>query len=186
MRPVAASGTAAAGGPGDRHIDHIHMNIGIGMAAVSVGTRFGVGFRFLQILFLNDLLALDHAASAVGTVVFAFFTAGTATGAELIVLDFRAGDLFAVFSVAAGTAKAKPVGDPVYESDKSHDRQHKENKQHDQSADSGSKPIVIIIIIVICITVIIVSIFVPVIILTVNGLSVRRKTKGIIGIGHGQ
>ena len=115
MRPVAAAGTAASGRPGDRHIEHIHMNIGIGMAAVSVGTGFGVGFRFLQILFLNDLLALNHAASAVGTVVFAFFTACTAAGAELIVLDFRAGDLFAVFSTGTVTSEAEPVGNPINE-----------------------------------------------------------------------
>ena len=110
MRPVAA-----AGGPGNRHVGHIHKDIGIGAAAVSVGTGFGIGFRFLQILFLNDLLALDHAASAVGTVVFALFTAGTAAGAEFIVLDFRAGDLFAVFSTGAVTSEAEPVGNPINE-----------------------------------------------------------------------
>ena len=115
MRPVAAAGTAASGRPGDRHIDHIHMNVGVWMVSVSVSAGSGVTLRFFQILFLNNLLAFDHAASAVGTVVFAFFTAGTAAGAELIVLDFRAGDLFAVFGAAAGTAKAKPVGDPINE-----------------------------------------------------------------------
>ena len=68
MRSVAASGTAVAGRPRYRHVDYIDMDIGIGVAAVSVGTGFGVGLRFFQIFLLNDFLALDHAASAVGTV----------------------------------------------------------------------------------------------------------------------
>ena len=74
------------------------MNICIGVAAVSVGACFGIGLGLFQILFLNDFLALDHAAPAVGTVVSALFTAGTAAGAEFVVLDLRAGNLFAILS----------------------------------------------------------------------------------------
>ena len=98
MRPVAASRTpSAAGRVSDRHIDHIHMNVGVWMVSVSVSAGSGVTLRFFQILFLNNLLAFDHAASAVGTVVLALFTAGSAAGAVFIVFNLCTGNLFAVF-----------------------------------------------------------------------------------------
>ena len=113
------------------------MNIGIGAAAVSVGAVSGVGLGLFKILFLNDLLALDHAASAVGTVVPALFAAGAAAGAEFVVLDFGSGDLFAVFRAAGVSTEADAVGDPVNKSDNGKDRHHKENNHRDQSANDG-------------------------------------------------
>ena len=88
------------------------MNEGIGTVSVSVGTCFAVVLRFFQILFLNDLFAFDHTASAVGTGVPALLTSGPAAGAGLIVLDFGAGDFLAVFRAAGFVSEANPPGDP--------------------------------------------------------------------------
>jgi hypothetical protein len=59
--------TGASAGPSgstrmiDRYIDHVDMDIGVGITSISVSTGFAVISGFVQILFFNDLLALDYA-----------------------------------------------------------------------------------------------------------------------------
>ena len=78
----------------DRHIDHIYPDISISRIPISVGTLFRVVLRILQLILLDDLLTLDHAAATVLTAVFPFLTCRPATRAVFIILYFRAGYLF--------------------------------------------------------------------------------------------
>ena len=77
----------------NRDIDHVDMDVGVGVAAVMVCTGFTVISGLVQILFFNDLLALDHTASAIGAVVLALDASRAAAGAGLVILDLGADDL---------------------------------------------------------------------------------------------
>ena len=108
------------------YIDHIHVDIGIGSAAIPVSAGFTVFFRVLQVLFFNDLFALDHTAAAIRTIVFALLTGCAAAGTALIILDFGAGDLLLVLCGAlALTSEAKSSSDPAYELEDNNDRHYK-------------------------------------------------------------
>ena len=113
------------------YIDHIHVDIGIGSAAVPVGAGFTVFFRVLQVLFFDDLLALDHAATTVRTIVFALLTGRAAAGAALIVLDFGSGDLLLVLCGAfALTSETKSSSDPAYKLEDQNDLHYKYQDQN--------------------------------------------------------
>ena len=108
------------------YIDHIHVDIGIGSAAIPVSAGFAVFLRVFQVLFFDDLLALDHAATTVRTIVFAFLTGRAAAGTALIILDFGAGDLLLVLCGAlALTSEAKSSSDPAYKLEDQNDRHYK-------------------------------------------------------------
>ena len=70
------------------------MDIRIWRITIPVGTVFRILFRFLDLVFFDDFLFLDHAASAVFTIVFSFFTRSSAAGAVVVVFDLCPCDLF--------------------------------------------------------------------------------------------
>ena len=69
------------------------MNIGIGGIPIAERSAAGILFRLLDLVFLHDLFALDHAAAAVFALIFALFAHSAAVGAVGIILDLRARDL---------------------------------------------------------------------------------------------
>ena len=93
MRSAAGTGTAAGARHADGNIDHVDADIGVRGIPVAVGTGVRVALGLFDLALLNDLLALDHAAAAVGAVVLAFLTRHAAARTEFIVFDLRAGDL---------------------------------------------------------------------------------------------
>ena len=153
------------------------------MAAVPVGAGLAVGLRLLQILFLHDFLALDHVMSAVGAFVLALHASGATTGTGLVVLDFGAGDLLAVFRAAPAASEAGAAGDPAEETDDEHERP---DQEHIQTNDGSNDNVYTVFIVVIVIVVIIV-VRVPVRIRVIRGLPVGGKRESVVGIGdrHG-
>ena len=118
----------AAGG----HVDHVDHNIGVGTVSVPIGAGFAVFPGLLQILFLDDLFALDHTSAAVGAFILAFYPSGAAAGAGLIVFDLGADDL--LFGGLAGrAAETETLGNPAYEFCDHHDGQNNKEKERDQS-----------------------------------------------------
>ena len=126
-----------------RRVDHIYKDISIGGASVSVSPLFHVILRLFQILFFDDLLALDHTAAAIGALVLAFYAPGAAAGAGLIVFDLGADDLL-FGGILSGASEAESLADPADEPDENDDGNHEEEDQHEQSAEN-SEPVFVLL-----------------------------------------
>ena len=80
-------------GSSGRRVHHIHKNIGIRGTSVAEFPVSCVFLRFLNLVFLDDFLALDHTSAAVCALILAFLAHSAAVGAVGIILDLRARDL---------------------------------------------------------------------------------------------
>ena len=148
------------------------MNVGIGMAPVTVGTCPSVLGGLFQILFLHDLLAFDHAAAAVGAFILSLFPGGAAAGAVLVILDLGPYDL--LFHRRRRRAEAQTLRNPAYEPDQEHDRENAEKSDEDQKAQDH-----VDIDLTVCIS------FSTAVIVSFPHLPFRHKPERIIGIGNG-
>ena len=95
------------------HIDHVYMNVGVGVASIMVCTGSAVILGLVQILFFDDLLALDHTASAIRAFIFSLYSSGAAAGAGLVILDLGADDL--LLGGIRGGAESQTREDPLEE-----------------------------------------------------------------------
>ena len=97
------------------------MDEGIGAAPVSICAVLAVVLRPFQIFFFDDLLAFDHAVSAVGAFVLALLPDGSAAGAVFIVLDLRSGDfLLRGRTLIVIASKARAIIDPAKKFEEEH------------------------------------------------------------------
>ena len=112
------------------HVDHVYMDVGVGIASVMICAGFAVVFGFIQILFFDDLLALDHTASAIRAFIFSLNSSGAAAGAGLVILDLGADDL--LLGGIRGGAESQTREDPLEEledqeaGDSDHEEEHDE------------------------------------------------------------
>ena len=155
----------------DGNTDHVHVNVGIGAAPISIGSGFSVIVGLFQILFFDDLLALDHTAAAIGALVLAFYAPGAAAGAGLIIFDLGADDLL-FGGIFSGASDTEPFADPADEPDDRDDGKHKEEDQHEQAAENGEPVVVFLYISSVSSGTAAVS------------LAVFRESKGVVGIGY--
>ena len=73
------------------------MDVGVRRIAVAVRAVLGIPFRLLDLALFHNFLFLDHAASAVLTVVQSFLARGAAAGTVVVILDLRPGDFVLCF-----------------------------------------------------------------------------------------
>ena len=123
--------------------DHVHVDVGVGAASISIGSGFSVIVGLFQILFFDDLLALDHTAAAIGALVLAFYAPGAAAGAGFIVFNLGADDLL-FGGILSGASEAESLADPADEPDENDDGNHEEEDQHEQSAEN-SEPVFVLL-----------------------------------------
>ena len=129
---------------------------------------FAVVFGFIQILFFDDLLALDHTASAIRAFILSLYSSGAAAGAGLVILDLGADDL--LLGGIRGGAESQTREDPLEELEDQEAGDSDHEKEHDEP-EYDHRPIVSLSI---------TAASTP--IRGAHGLAVDGESEGVIGI----
>lgn len=121
-------------GSSGRCIHYIYKNIGIRGTSIAEFPVPCIFLRLLDLIFLDDFLALDHTAAAVCALILSLLAHSAAVGAVGIVLDLCTCDL-----LSAGFC-SKPCSscDPSNKPDDEHDREDKHQEDRGK-ADQGHK-----------------------------------------------